>query len=579
MKFWHNPNFPSIFFLIILSIPALKALTIPGFYSSHDGETHTARMAQYYQALVDGQFPPRMAGTLYSGLGSPILTYIYPMPYILGSAVHALGFTFVDSFKMVMALEFILSGIFFYLWTKEVLGSEKAAFLGALFYVWVPYRFLLIYVRGSISENTAYTFLPLLLYAATRLVQKRNLTNTALTAISAGFFLMSQDLIAMISIPIIAGFVLLLAIFKRSLKYFLLVGIAGAWGFLISTFVYLPSLLERNFVRFDEIYAQVYIDHFVCLKQFFYSSWGYGFSLPGCNDLMSFQLGLAHWVIVGLFILILVYLSFRRILRGRTIPNGENFILAFFFFVAFITYSALMIRNPQIVSIWQHFDLLGRIDYPWRLLGPAAFCVAFLAAFVAKTIKPGLVFLLLIMAVLIANRHHLNINQSLAYDNKFFANYTGTATQLGEFTPKWRQTTRVPIGFDPNKRVTIVSGQVDINNLAAKSNKILFYAQVSSPSAQILVNKFYFPGVIVKIDDKKLQDFKDLTVTGVDSLKLDTEKETSGLMVLDVASGIHRVSVNYGETPVRLFADYLSLSAFVLALGALLIKNAKKIKS
>ena len=160
MRFWYNPNFLAIIALLLLSIPALKNLAIGGFYTNHDGETHTARIAAYYQAIADRQFPPRFAGNFYNGLGSPIFVYIYPLPYLLGSVIHFFGFSFTDSFEILMALGFISSALFSYLWLKEVFKSEKAAFLGSLFYVWVPYRFLLIYVRGSISELLAYTLFP-----------------------------------------------------------------------------------------------------------------------------------------------------------------------------------------------------------------------------------------------------------------------------------------------------------------------------------------------------------------------------------------------------------------------------------
>src|SRR3989344_4862571 len=201
MKFWYNPNFLAIFSTIILSVPALKSLSTSGFYTSHDGETHTARIAQYYEALKDGQIPPRVAGAFYNGLGSPIFVYIYPLPYLLGSAIHFLGFSYVNSFKLIMALSFIFSGIFSYIWLKEILKSEKAAFLGAIFYSWVPYRFSLIYVRASLSEILAYTFLPLVLYSLTKLASNRNLIWVATSALSLSFLLLSQNLVAAMTIP------------------------------------------------------------------------------------------------------------------------------------------------------------------------------------------------------------------------------------------------------------------------------------------------------------------------------------------------------------------------------------------
>lgn len=581
MRFWYSPNFLAICALIILSIPALKDLARDGFYTSHDGETHTARMAQYYGAAIDGQLPPRFAGTLYNGLGSPILTYIYPLPYLAGSLVHSLGFSFTDSFEIIMALGFIFSGIFAYLWLREVFKSDKAAFIGALFYIWVPYRFLLIYVRGSISENTAYTFLPLVFYCLTKLLSKNNRVWLAATALSMSLLMLSQNLVALLFLPIIGAYVLYLSILKRSPKFPAFVVLAGLWAFSIAAVTYLPAAFERKFVRFDEVYALTYLDHFVSAKQLIYSPWGYGFSLTGFDDLMSFQIGLAHLLILAIFpaVLILRAISriefFKKLSPFLTQVPSQNLPLTLGAILIIIITFILMIKTEATIFLWQHFEPLTRIDYPWRLLGITTWGVSLVAAYVAKAVKPGLFFIFLVAAVLIANRNHIRINLPATFDDNFFLNYTNTATQLGEFTPKWRQSTRVPIGFDLSIPVEVVSGDAAINNVAAISNEVTFAASVSSDSARVRINKFYFPGWTVQVDGIKLTPFKDLIITDTNTLLLDQEQDASGLMMVALEKGEHEISAHFGETPLRLFANYLSLGSFVLALGVI-ARYAKK---
>lgn len=563
-------GFLAIITLTVLSLPALANLAKPGFYTSHDGETHTARMAQYWQAAVDGQLPPRFAGTLYNGLGSPIFTYIYPLPYFAGSLVHSLGFSFTDSFEIIMALGFIFSGIFAYLWLKEVFQSDRAAFLGALFYVWVPYRFLLLYVRGSISENTAYTILPLVFYCLTKLSQKSNSLWTAVTALSSSSLLLSQNLVAAMFLPIIGIYVLALAFAKKSPRYLVLTAVAAIWAVSIAAVTYLPAIFERKFIRFDEVYALTYLDHFVSLKQLIHSPWGYGFSLSGFDDLMSFQVGLAHLLVLGIF---LPVLAFQILTKSKT--SASTLVLSLFFTLVVIITVVLMIPTRATIYLWQHFEPITRIDYPWRLLGVTTFALSFIAAYVAKAAKPGLIFILLVAAVLVANRNHLRINLPAYFDDDFFLNYTGTATQLGEFTPKWRQSTRVPIGFDPATNVEVVSGDAQIVSVTSKSNEVTFTAQVNSNSARVRINKFYFPGWGVQVDGTKLTSFKDLTITDTNTLLLDVEQDASGLMMLDLERGQHQISARFGETKLRLFANLLSLGSLFLALGVL-ARNVKK---
>lgn len=558
-----RPGVLAIIAITVLSLSALANLAKPGFYTSHDGETHTARMAQYYQAIVDGQLPPRFAGTLYNGLGSPILTYIYPLPYLAGSLIHSLGFSFTDSFEIIMALGFVLSGIFAYLWLKEVFQSDRAAFLGALFYVWVPYRFLLIYVRGSISENTAYAILPLVFYCLTKLQQKGNPFWTATTALSLSLLLLSQNLVAAMFLPIIGVYVLILAIAKKSPRYLISASVAGIWAICIATVTYLPAIFERKFVRFDEVYALTYLDHFVSLKQLIHSPWGYGFSLSGFDDLMSFQIGLAHLLVLGIFLLIL---AGRVLSKFKT--SADTQVLSLFFTLVVATTVILMIQTRATIFFWQHFEPITRIDYPWRLLGITTFAASFIAAYVAKTVKPGLIFIFLVAAVLVANRNHLRINLPTYFDDNFALFYTGTATQLGEFTPKWRQSTRVPIGFDPATHVELVSGNAKIANVVARSNEVTFDAIVAD-DARIRINKFYFPGWNVQIDGTKLIPFGDLTITDTNTLLLDVEQDASGLMMIDLAKGEHQIGAKFAETKLRLFANFLSLGSFLLALTVL----------
>lgn len=579
MKFLYNSKVLAIVFIIIVSFPAVKNLNQKGFYTSHDGETHTARIAQYYKALTDKQLPPRFAPTLYNGLGSPIFVYIYPTPYLIGSTIHALNFSYSSSFKIVMALSFIFSGIFTYLWLRTFFDSEKSGLLGAMFYIWAPYRLSLIYVRGSISEILAYTFLPLSFYSFTKLSQKTNPKWTAISAISLSLVFLSQNLVAIISTPVLMVYILITGISKKSVKYLIFSFISGLWAFAISSVTYLPSLFERNFIRIDEIIRVAYPDHFVTLKQLIYSPWGYGFDLPGTkSDQLSFQIGLAHiLILISSILLPTVYFLTKRLKITNLLlekQKGKSLAFTLYFLLIVALCIFLMTKTDASLYIWQNVKQLHIIDIPWRLLGIVVLSVAFLAGFVAKTIKPSILTVLFIAAVLIANRNHTRINQAVFFDDNHFQNYTQTATQYNEFTPKWRQTTRVPIGFELGETVETVSGEVKIEILQNKSNKINFTAEVKSPNAKVRINKFYFPGWEVKINGRKQKPFENIKVTDAQNSELDKQKDASGLMQLNLEKGRYNVTAEFKETPLRKVADILSLIAIISVLGVL-IKNVK----
>lgn len=582
MKVIVSPVFLAICALTITSAIGLKGLSKQGFYTNHDGETHTARIAQYYGALKDGQIPPRFANSLYQYLGSPIFVYIYPLPYIITAAIHSVGPAYVSTFKITMALGFLFSAFAAFLWLKEVFQSEKAAFFGALFYTWVPYRFLIVYVRASLSELLAYTFVPLSFFCLTKLIKEKNLRWTALCAISLSAILLSQNLVALITFPVIAVYVLISSVLEKSPKYFILAAVSLAWSLALSSVSYLPSIFERKFVHFDDVISLQYTNHFVTLKQLIRSPWGYGFDLPGTiNDQMSFQIGLVHLLILTLAIVLVLYprVKNNKFIPGFIknlidLPDKKTYILNLFFLVAFFLAVFLMIETKTSIYVWKNIKPLGVIDLPWRFLGLTSLALSFVAAYVAKSTKPGIIFLFFVALVLVANRNHLRINQTRILDDNFFTNYTETATQYSEFTPKWRQSIRVPLYFDVANRVEITEGQAKISNVFSNSRKTVFDADVISHFSKVRINKFYFPKVEVKVDGQKQQPFENLTITDSKNLDLDTQQDTSGLMQVEIQRGKHTVSVEYKETNLRLIANYLSLMAFVSAV-ILIFKNVK----
>lgn len=575
MKFWYNPSFLALLALFMLSIFALKDLAKAGFYTSHDGETHTARIAAYYSALKDGQIPPRFAGTFYNGLGSPIFVYIYPSPYFFGSIIHQVGFSFASSFKLLMAIGFILSGTFCFLWLKEILKSSKAALLGALFYIWSPYRFLLIYVRGSISENTAYVFLPLVLFCLTKLNDKKNFFWFSISAISFALLLLSQNLVAFLSTPLIFIYSIVLVLGNKTWKKSLFSQLASLFlGFLMSAFTYLPAFFERKFVKFDEIIGSAYASHFVTLKQLIYSPWDYGFDLPGTvNDSLSLQLGLAHWLIL---VLLIVFALFKLASKLRTIKKINNYLfiattkfqkMLLILFLSTLAVSLfLMVQSSPNSFIWREFKTLEIIDIPWRLLGISGISIAFLAAFLIKTTKNGLIFLVLIIAVLVANRNHIRVNKNIIYEDQHFVKYYGHATYYSEFTPIWRGYAAVPHKINPLDKYKIINGSVSAISLETSSNKLLLQFDVKSDNARIRLNRSYFPDMSITDNGTELENFSQVLIQKSSDLVEGDDVDNVGLPIINLTKGTHQVKMVFTETPLRNLADVLSLASFFLAL-------------
>jgi len=143
--------------IIGISILPLTDLLHPGLPVTHDGQDHVARIANFYASLSEGSIVPRWAANLNWGYGHPILMFLYPMPSYVASFIHSVGFSFVDSTKLVFALAFVFSIVFMYVWVSSAWG-KAAGLVAAVLYGFAPYRFVDLYVRGAIGEHMAFVF-------------------------------------------------------------------------------------------------------------------------------------------------------------------------------------------------------------------------------------------------------------------------------------------------------------------------------------------------------------------------------------------------------------------------------------
>ncbi|MBI2334647.1 hypothetical protein HYU96_02500 [Candidatus Daviesbacteria bacterium] len=141
--------------LLLLTFPAVRALFAPGGFTSHDLTHHVIRQISMDKLLSEGQFPPRWSGELNNGYGYPVFLFNYPLPAMVGEVFHKLGLGYVDSVKAVLLSSMLISVIGMYLFLYALLGSKLAAFLGAMFYLYAPLRFLNVYVSAAVGSALA----------------------------------------------------------------------------------------------------------------------------------------------------------------------------------------------------------------------------------------------------------------------------------------------------------------------------------------------------------------------------------------------------------------------------------------
>ena len=369
-------DFLIICLLLVLTIPAVKSLFIPGGFTSHDMTHHVVRQISMDKLLSEGQFPPRWSGDLAYGYGYPVFLFNYPFPAIIGEAFHKAGFNFVDSVKGVLFLSLILSTLGMYLFLKSLFNSYLSAFLGAVFYLYSPIHMIVVYVSGSVGASMGLVFPPFIFWAIVKLRHTKNSKFLLIGAMSFAGLVLSHNISAFIFTPVIFFFVIILKLIasKKENPYFLRnIVLMFLFGLSLSAFFWLPAMGEKQFIRYDQLIKRVYLDQFPTLEQIIYSPWGYGLSHPKSPEGgMSYQIGLIH--ILVMIILVFCMWFFRK---------SKQF-LTFGLFSLFLFMVAIFFMLEISLPLWDNLPFLSYIQFPVRILIVPVFSASLAMALILK---------------------------------------------------------------------------------------------------------------------------------------------------------------------------------------------------
>lgn len=498
-------------FLFLALIPAIFAsqwLFGTRFIPTHDGEYHVIRFWQFARMLSEGYLFPRWAPDLNSGYGLPLFLFHYPWPNYIGSLFHALGVTLVDSVKLTLATGYLTAIFWCFLWLRKVFGN-KPALIGTIICSMVPYWFVDIYVRGSVGEVWALSFVLLTLVAIEYGVHFG-------VAIGIAGIILSHNITALIFVPII----LLYAFYRKRGKL-----LAIITGIGLATYFWLPALIESRFMV--GLNSVSYVDHFPDLFQLLLPSWGTGFSGVGISaDEMSYQIGIVPLLIICISFFVAVR---KKIVRSKIMP------------VLIIIAVSIFGMTEYSLPFWKFIPLLSNIQYPWRLLMVIIIATGYLAALLTSLLPRWVMVGLTILAFTLS----FSYMKPVTYETRDDAHYLsrreftdGTSSLGNSFSTIWtewkkeRFSTRFQAGTD--------DAVINVNKESALSYEMTINAKKESTvSAHIL----YFPGWKAYIDGKKT------TIS----------YQADGIIHVNIPSGEHQLSVSFEETSLRLLADVISL--------------------
>lgn len=352
---------------------------------SHEGDYVYTRLHQYVQELGEGIIPPMLFADAVNGAGSAFPLFYPPVSHGVGVLLFLLTGSYVAAMNLVFFVAVLASCLAMYALGWRLTGRRSMAMAMAVAYVTFPYRFSLVYARGAHAEAFTMAWLPLIALGVWHLIRSGRLrwylpVSIALLALSHAVMTLYVGLALVMATPLV-----MLRLGWRGLPAYVgsaVLAVMLAAFYLLPMRYYLPDtrLADRNLIGATPASADI---HRVDPGQFFFSDyfrWYGGSAGLHESDLMSFELGLVHLLMLALLVASLPGWWKRRRWSLHYHTGLACFAAWVFCIVLMIAPSSILRHLPEDFAM---------IQFPWRLLGHAGFlaclCLGLFGMFV-----PGL---------------------------------------------------------------------------------------------------------------------------------------------------------------------------------------------
>jgi len=530
---------------IILVIPTFSKLLRPGYFPMHD-DMQAMRLLQIDKCIKDKQFPCRWVPDMGYGYGYPQFNYYGPLPYYVMEVFHLLGLSFLDSVKAGFILPVIVSvvGMFF---LGSSLWGPLAGLISAILFAYAPYRAVDMYVRGAVGEFWALSTIPLIFWSSRKVVLG-NSKSILWLAVSIAILLTSHNISSVMFAPIIFIWIVFLILSNKKdvlpylKKRISWLTVAAIWGVMLASFFVLPALIEKKFAHVETL-KYGYFDfraHFLSIKQLFFSTyWNYGSSEYGPYDEMFLGVGIVHWVLSLITLLVLSLLKRKK----------EIQIVLFFLAIGLI---GLFMTHSRSSMLWLSF--LSYFQFPWRFLLVPTFALSLAVGALASVIRKRgeKIFIgsvIFILCVLFYSSYFRPLSWETINDSDKFSGESWEkqlTISIFDYLPIFA--THPPTSKAPDQPQFLEGkGKVIGGNKGTNWQK--WEINVDEDRALVEFPIIYFPNWTVWVDGNKAE------------INYDNEL---GLIRFQLNSGTHDVTAKLIRTPVRILSEGASVLGILL---------------
>lgn len=548
-----------LIFLLILSYWTVSPLFIKGYFPMHD-DTQPARVFAMFTELKKGVFPVRLVDYLGYGYGYPLYNFYAPFPYYIGAVIKLLGIELIVAVKIMFAIGVILSGIFMLFLGMEIAGPI-IGLVSAIFYLYAPYHAVNIYVRGAVGEYYAYAFLPLAVLGFYRILSdikdtnvRHSLNNKIIpSSLGVAGILLSHNILGLIFLYLLCFLFLILFLLylqkKISLNKLKIFAYSVAFAFGLSAFFVIPAILEKDYTAINSLItgSSNYSRHFVYLKQFWDSPWGFAGSSVGTADGISFKIGKLHLLSALISGIYITYLFIRRKVLKKKIVAFASFFILFIF--------SLFMMLPLSGFIYRSLPYFAFIQYPWRFLNFTLISVSFMIltfGFIRKLKIKLVIAFLFISAIILVNAKYFAVQYIYPLTEKEYLNSEDFLFTSSDISHEYLSADIV-IPRNPKEiREEDLKGDKMTFRILKNNTVEKIYTIIADDFIRVQTNTAWFPGW-------KLKKNGQLISPGIQN----------GFISFDIPPGKSIIQMTFKDTPVRIISNTISFLSFILLLYSL----------
>jgi hypothetical protein len=347
----------ALIFVALAATIVISPMPFRGDSSGHDFEFHLASWMDVAGQWREGVLYPRWAEWANWGFGEPRFVFYPPISWTAGAALGS-----VLPWKMVPTtliwLTLVGAGMAMWKLARECLSGPQSA-AAAVLYAVNPYHLVIVYYRSDFAELMAAALLPLLVWAALRVIDEGWMRVPMLSAIFAAIWLANAPVgvIATYSVVLIVAVgCVLRASLRPALK-----GAAGmAGGFGLAAFYILPAAWEQRWVQIGLVLS----DEIRPVQNFLFTH---------ANDP---EFVIFNWKVSAVALGLMLVTAIAAVFAAK---KWRDFGELWWILGALGAASALLMF-PLTAFFWRNLPKLEFVQFPWRWLDMLDLAFAFFVA-------------------------------------------------------------------------------------------------------------------------------------------------------------------------------------------------------